>query len=266
MHIKPDLAYATRDQGPLFLDAYLPDEGPTGTVIFAHGGGFRKGRRKGYPVDDIALRLIGQGWAVLSVSYRFNTSGMDFEPADRRRIRAARDRSTKVGLRLSRSLYGPAFMAAVVDLSDAVAWVRRDPENLGLAGKPVAVLGVSAGAIAGAGLAFPPAGWEARLSPPDGVIGLTGAIVQPWRLRAEAAPVLLFHGSADRIIPPGDLQLAERRAAATGADLTIVWTGRRGHNQQVAEVLDGADPQDRPWFDRVISHLSGLHSRQQGNM
>lgn len=263
---RPDLPYASRDHGVLFLDAFLPDAPPKGMVVFAHGGGFRKGRRKGYPVEDIATRLTAHGWSVLSASYRFNTSGMAFDPADRRRIRAARDRSARVGLRLSPSLCGPAFMAAVEDLSDAVAWARADSAGLGLGSGPVAVLGVSAGAIAGASLVFTPNGWDGRLTSPDAVIGLTGALVQPWRLRPGTAPVLFFHGSADRIIPPSDVALALRRAVRKGAAFDVVWTGVRGHGRQVAEVLDGQDPDGRPWFDRITTCLDSLHSPRQGNM
>lgn len=254
-----DIPYAQRDKADLCLDAWLPESAADlrRTILFAHGGGFRKGRRKGHPAEDLAARLVPGGAAVLSASYRVNTSAAAFPAEDRRRIRAARLRSQRVGLSLSPSLCGPAFMAAVEDLSEAVGWARADAGRLGLRG-PVAMIGVSAGAIAGAALIHPPAGWEERLNAPDALIALTGAVVQPWRLAAGRAPILMFHGSADRIIPPTDIDLAERRARAKGADLTVLRTGVRGHNRQIGVVLDGCDPDGQPWFARITDLLGSL--------
>lgn len=213
-----------------------PGQGEHGTLLFAHGGGFLKGDPADPPAPVLAERMQPLGWRFASVGYRLRTPLRAFAPEDADRIREQVARGDRAGLRCARRLRGAAQMAAALDIGAAIAALRADHTG------PVVLLGISAGAIAGGTLVYPPAGWEDRLTPPDALIGITGAIAHPWRIAPRRPPVLFFHGTRDRIVPPADPALAARRARQQGASFDLIDTGIPGHNPQVEAVLAARSP------------------------
>ena len=257
MKCVPDITYDPAKE--LALDLYLPDDlNATACVIYAHGGGFRRGARHHVEAPHFAQHLTDAGFAVASISYRLRTNLNVFEPRDREYIEAYVARSAKVGLTLSPRLCGPEFIAAMEDMSRAIEYLWVEGKGLGIQGRKIGVLGVSAGGIAGLALAYPPTHWAHRVSKPDAVVAIGSALVQPWRLDAEGPPCLMIHGQRDRIIDISNPKIAAQRAETAGAPVTLLDTGVKGHSTQVDVVLDGDTPEGVPYMQLVLDHFARL--------
>ncbi|SFR65563.1 alpha/beta hydrolase [Litoreibacter janthinus] len=252
-----DIVYDPRHQ--LALDLYLPDSlTADACVIYAHGGGFRRGHRAHVETGHFALKLTEAGFAMASISYRLRTENDAFSEEDVAHIEAQIARTEKVGLTLSPNLYGASFMAAMEDMSNAIEYLWVEGERLGIASRKLGVLGISAGGIAGLALAYPPMPWVRRVSRPDTVVAISSAIVQPWRLEPDGPPCLMFHGPNDRIIDLSNAQLGAARAQQVGAPVTLIDTKVKGHVTQVDEVLDGIHPDGTPYMQMVIDQFARL--------
>lgn len=68
--VERDLAFAETEDGPLKLDVYRPAnaKGPTPTIVFVHGGGWKNGDKKS--AEKTAAWIVPDGYAVVSVNYR----------------------------------------------------------------------------------------------------------------------------------------------------------------------------------------------------
>ncbi|PTX57259.1 hypothetical protein C8N43_1925 [Litoreibacter ponti] len=257
MKCVPDIIYDPAHE--LAFDLYLPDSlKADACVIYAHGGGFRRGHRGHVEVGHFADALTAQGLAVASISYRLRTEMSAFDDDDASYIEAYIARSQKIGLTLSPKLYGPAFIAAIEDMSKAIEYLWVEGERLGIASRKIGVLGVSAGGIAGLALAYPPMQWVRRVSRPDAVVAISAALVQPWRLEENGPPCLMFHGPRDRIIDLGNAQLGAARAQQIGAPVTLIDTKVNGHASQVDVILDGTHKDGTPYIQMVIDHFARL--------
>lgn len=229
------------------FDLWLPQGRPRATVLYLHGGGFRKGDRGEPFLPDLSRILIPRGFALASGSYRLGATMADLPREDRPHVRRMMAASGRSGLRLSSRLYGPAFVAALFDASDVI----RDVE-VASDGAPIVILGMSAGGILGLSLVHPPKIWEGRLARPSGVLAVSAAMVQPWCLRAGGPPSVMLHGSLDRIIPLADARLAGRVAAERGARLSVIETGEPGHVRQLELLLTGRRADGRPWLHLLM--------------
>ncbi len=250
--IEPDTVYKTTADGTgLKMDIFRPKKKIRATLLYAHGGGFKKGNRKDIVARHLAEKLCAEGVLVASVDYRLKTDITAFPQDNRPAIEAAQARTARVGMPINPQFCGPRLYAALEDLSDAVFFLRdKDGPLAGKTG-PLLVLGVSAGGIAALSLAFPPRGVWQGLSRPDAVIGLCAAMVQPWRLAANGVPSLLFHGCTDRVISPKNTTFTAHRVATTSAPLKVIVTDTRGHNPQIDLFINGNDPDGKPWLDQA---------------
>jgi len=245
----------------LAMDLYLPASGTAAAaVVYVHGGGFRRGSRKAAEVVAFAGKLVPYGFAFAAVDHRLDTPITAFSSEDAAVIERLAARTVSAGLTLSPRLYGPAFYAALEDVSEAIQYLWVEGERFGITSREVGVLGVSSGGIAGVSLAFPPNGFYKRLARPEAVVAISGAVVQPWRLEEGAPPVLLFHGDDDRIIGADNIALAERKARIRAAPVSVVRTGVKGHASQVAVVLAGADAEGQGYFELVLDQFAPLQS------
>lgn len=261
MKCVPDIVYDDTHQ--LAFDLYLPDSlRADACVIYAHGGGFRKGSRDEVEAGYFADRLTSQGLAMASISYRLGTEMDAFSPEDQDAIQAYLARSKKVGLTLSPSLCGAAFIAAMEDMSRAIEYLWVEGEALGIASRKVGVLGISAGGIAGLALAYPPMQWTRRVSRPDAVVSICGALVQPWRLEPDGPPCLMIHGPRDRVIGFENVKIAAQRGEQAGAPISLLNTGIRGHTTQIDAALDGEDRSGRSYMDMILYHFDNLRPEQ----
>ncbi len=254
----PDIVYD--GDAHLSLDLYLPDSlQAEACVIYAHGGGFRKGGRDHVEALHFARHFTQAGFALASVSYRLDTPARAFSASDQASIERCMARSRKVGLTLSPRLYGPAFMAAVEDLSKAVSFLWREGHSLGIKAPKVGILGVSSGGVAALALAYPPVQWHHRVSRPGAVVAISSAFVQPWRLNEEGPPCLMINGVRDRIIHLQNARIGALRADQVGAPVTLHNTRVPGHLAQVDLVLDGMTRHGERYMQLMLDEFARLH-------
>lgn len=221
--------FADRPSGPLLADLYLPADGHADRVIiFVHGGGFVEGDRSDLTrhTPELLDQLV-RGYAVMTIDYRL-------EP----------------------------FPAAVLDLDDAVKWVRSSSAtDLGIAPGQVVVAGHSVGgtiaAVAALGRGTDSRfasldsidGWMAIAAPTDLSDSAQGgtALRHSWGadgqiaaspvnlISADDPPGLLIHGDQDLIVSDWhSLNFAQLANAVSPSLVTIehVKTGSadcRGH-------------------------------------
>ncbi|WP_298461508.1 alpha/beta hydrolase [uncultured Cellulomonas sp.] len=225
---------------PLLMDVHVPADadGPVPCVVWIHGGAWWDGDRRftpgNWPKDDHWFRLVvGSGMAVATVDYRL--SGEAHHPAQladaQAAIRFLRHRSADLGIDPDRiGVSGESaggHLAALVALTgDApVPPTERSvvgPSSAVAAAVPMyPVTDLSAFGPDGPDAAADTAGappWVGP-TPEDRLLGrpvgeaadVARAASPVGRVHAGAPPMLLLHGTADTVVPPGH---SERLAAA----------------------------------------------------
>ncbi|MGO9110497.1 MAG: alpha/beta hydrolase fold domain-containing protein [Thermoguttaceae bacterium] len=217
--VERNIAYVENGHERNRLDLYLPEKstGRLPLVVWIHGGAWRAGSKE-YPP---ALWLVGRGYAVASINYRFSQHAL--------------------------------FPAQIEDCKAAIRWLKAhaerysiDPDHIGVwgasaGGHLVALLGTTAGVrkLEGSGGNaeqtsrvqavvdwFGPADMATmggQAEPPDSPVAqLIGgpAAKYPEKARQaspltyvskDSAPMLIMHGDQDTIVP---LDQSERLAAA----------------------------------------------------
>lgn len=256
MRIVRDIVYIERQGLSLALDLYLPPKPATATVLHAHGGGFTKGERTGARTHQIATRLTAQGLAMAAVSYRLGTPGAAFSATQRARIQSNRRRSLDQEVEIAKRLMGPAFAAARDDIGAAIGFLRARHTDFDIAGNRLALLGISAGGIAGLTLGYPSEPLPDSQKP-DAIIALGAALIQPWGLGADGPPTLMIHSNFDRLIAPLNARNAAAAAQACDAPLAVMMCARAGHNAPLQALLSDDAPDGTSYWD----HMSALFER-----
>ncbi|MFJ7213099.1 alpha/beta hydrolase fold domain-containing protein [Amycolatopsis sp. NPDC098790] len=202
---------------PLELDVTSADD-PVATIVYLHGGGWRRGSRHGSlpGFESLTGELAAQGFRVAAADYRLSGEAI--------------------------------FPAPLDDVRAAIEFVRDE--------KPVFVWGESAGAHLGLLAAFTGSTVDGVVAwfPPTDLLGLTGDVSREAALlgaspesvpdlareasplthaHAGAPPVLLMHGSDDDLVPSSQsVRLADAlRDAGAPVELHLVpgarhrWTG-----------------------------------------
>jgi len=186
----------------LLLDLYEPEgdkEAKRGAIVWIHGGGFFQGSKSDKPMAALAKDFALRGYVTVSIDYRLERSGMA-DPNLRR-----------------------PMLEAMEDARAAVRWVRARADAYRVDPGRIAIGGGSAGAFASLMVAYHLGGGEGASGNP-GYSSAVSAVVDFWGglpeeaagLTAEAAPLLVIHGTADAVVP---FRLAEslvRRAKAAG--------------------------------------------------
>ena len=185
--------YAQRDTCTLYMDIYSPAtvDPAKPAVLFMFGGGFMEGdKRKG--IGNWVKQLTDNGFPVVSIDYRLGLKGAKLH-----------------SLKFVKLLDNPIDMA-VWDLFGATAFLLEHGAEYGINARNMVVSGSSAGAITVLQGEYEicNGGELAQILPKDfnyaGEMSFAGAIFDnhnPLRFAKEPCPLLLLHGTADKLVP-----------------------------------------------------------------
>jgi dienelactone hydrolase len=175
----------------LRLDLYRP-AGDTQTsrpaLVWAHGGSFISGSKTNTVPVDVATTFARRGYVVASIDYRLLApAGCAANPGQAACITAA--------------------IEAQHDMQAAVRWLRANASTYGVDPARIGVGGESAGGIMATltGLRPDDPGSSGNPGFPSGVRGfvsVAGGLPNGLFASAGDAAGLLFHGGADRVVPP----------------------------------------------------------------
>ncbi|MCX2492408.1 alpha/beta hydrolase [Pedobacter sp. PF22-3] len=196
-------AFSKTDSGTLKLDIYysgkITETKPT--VLFVFGGGFVMGRRDSKLYDQYFNALIENHYKVVSVDYRLGLKGKKFpSPFNTSNLKAAIDTAT-------------------TDIFDATAYLIKNAKELGIDTAMIILSGSSAGAITALHADYNKRNATAlsKKLPRDfqykGVISFAGAILSYHgapKYTIPPAPTMLFHGTADKLVPYNKVRLFNR--------------------------------------------------------
>jgi acetyl esterase/lipase len=216
-----DIKYgsATDQQGTtvaLNLDVYRPS-GDTVTkrpvVIWLHGGLFESGDKTSSEAVDQATEFARKGYVTASINYRLSPNGCTVRNAE----------------------CDQAIVDATHDAQAAVRFFRRRARLYGVDPNRIAVGGTSAGGIAALGVGYHSddpgtSGNPGYSSAVSATVSVSGAVIHTDLVGPGDAPALLFHGTADTVVPYSEAN--DTLNAAVAADLPaylIRWEGA-GHD------------------------------------
>ena len=221
-----DVVYGRAEQAgttvPLRLDVYQP-AGDVARVrpliIWVHGGGFSKGDKAAPLLVDGATNFAMRGYVSASINYRLTPGGCD------------------AGLELD-SRCTEAIVQARADALDAVAFFRARAATYRIDPDRIAIAGTSSGAITALNVAF-----SSAANPTSSVraaVSLSGAsaIAEP---HPGDAPVLLFNGTADPVVPFKLARATVNDATAAAVHAVLVAYPDEGHQIYLAhrtEILE----------------------------
>lgn len=265
----PDIAYRTEHEKQK-LDIFRPASrtGSLPAILLVHGGGWREGRRE--EQRGIASRFAEAGYVAIPVSYRLTGEA--------------------------------PFPACIDDVVAAARWVRAHAKDYGVDPERIGALGHSAGAHLVAMLALAePSGKFAPgfLEEVSGRVNAVVATATPtdftrwgedrgqaggtmffdqlpaaerdtaarrcsplFHVDASAPPMLLIHGSGDRVVPPVQTErlLAALRAVKASLAERVVLDGRPHDFILSYETL--LVPMEISFFDRTIGKDAGRFARE----
>lgn len=193
---KQSFTYATKDLVPLGLDVYTAGDRLSTQkkpcVLFVFGGAFIAGRRDDSLYNNYFNSLLAHDYVVISMSYRLGLKGV------------------KHLSKLNIAPLEKAIGMAVDDVYDATDWIIDNAQQLGIDPSQIILSGSSSGAIT-----VLEADFNRRNGKPvakklsigfnyAGIVAFSGAIFSvDGRLKfgIPPAPVLLFHGTVDKMVP-----------------------------------------------------------------
>lgn len=200
---KQRVTYAVKDTAHLGLDVYNTGDSlrKKPCVLFVFGGAFVAGRRDDPLYNRYFNTLAERGYVVIPITYRLGLKGVkppskfDLAPLEK------------------------AIAMAVEDVYDATSWVITNADQLGVDTSRIILSGSSSGAITvlkadydlcnrrNAATKLPATFAYA------GVVAFSGAILSvegSLKYRTPPAPTLLFHGTADKMVPYDQIRFLNR--------------------------------------------------------
>ncbi len=230
--VTSDIYYGTAigqldEEVTLMFDFYEPVDDPETRrplIIWIHGGSFKTGSRTSPELVDQANIFARHGYANASISYRLSANGCSSPNAE----------------------CIQAIIDSRIDAQSAVRFFRANAEGYGIDPDRIVVAGTSAGAIAALGVAYngesPGDGDHQEFSSSvRGAVALSGASILSGAINPSDAPVLMFHGTNDSLVPYAWAKDTLRIARENGLGAYLVTYQGAGHVPYVAnraEILD----------------------------
>lgn len=189
-----NITYGTAKSGdttmPLLLDVYrpvasaqLPNKLPA--MIFAFGGGWRKGSKDTKYIRDFCEYFAERGYVAISIQYRIAKDNPPPQPGPAPNPEA-------------NDLYR-LMNAAFQDTCDAVRWVRTNAAKYNIDPNRIGVGGVSAGAVNALSVGFCDDNITGPGAEVAAVISLMGA-VGANHIDKNDPPVFIAHGTSDNVV------------------------------------------------------------------
>ena len=210
-----NITYATAKSGdatmPLLLDVYRPVASPElpeklPAMIFAFGGGWRKGSKDVKYIRDLCAYYASRGYVAVSIQYRIQK---DNPPA-------TAGPAPGSGKNEQFNLMNAAFH----DTCDAVRWVRKNAGKYDIDPNRIGIGGVSAGAFNALNAGF----CDEKITGPDAevaaVISLMGAIGAN-HIDKDDPPVFIAHGTGDNLVPFAMVKGMVQRLDEVGAKYSL---------------------------------------------
>jgi len=189
------------DPESLDLTMFRPTgaDGPRPAIVFIHSGAFTGGLRS--EQDAMAQEFAERGYVTVTITYRLREGAWIWfnSPSDVA-LGAARD--------------------ARHDAQAAVRWLRAHAAEYGVDAGHIGAVGYSAGAITAIGVGQHPedpgdSGTPGESSKICVAVSLSGIAVE-GQVEADDAPVLMFHGGDDFIVPVAYARETAWQAARAG--------------------------------------------------
>jgi len=211
----------------LRFDLYQPtSDTETGRplIIWIHGGSFAFGNENSPELVDQANVFARKGYVSASISYRLSAQGC-----------------TAVTTTCVESI-----IDAIEDAQAAVRFFRANASAYGIDPDRIAVAGTSAGAITALNVGYgtPVPGNSGTPGPSSAVgaaVSLSGGVIFTGSIDPSDANALLFHGTADPLVPYSWAQATAEEAGKDGLRAYVIsWEGE-GHVPYVghrAEIID----------------------------
>ena len=228
-----DVVYgsAVNQQGEtvtLRLDVYEPAGDTVSArpaIVWVHGGSFCCGNTTSPEIVDEATTFARKGYLTVSIAYRLSLGGCTPSAQPGECFRAIVD--------------------AMHDAQAAVRFLRANATTYRVDADRIAIGGTSAGAVTAVNVGFNPddpgdSGNPGYPSAVGGAVSLSGAKIIGTADPGEA-PSLLFHGTADAVVPYSLAQNTVNEARAAGLlSVITAWEGA-GHvpyGEHRTEILD----------------------------
>ena len=214
--------YASRDSCELYMDIYEPADGaPTSidgvqkpAILFVFGGGFKEGERDGELQKLWFKQMTDNGFRIIAIDYRLGLKGAENPGLN---MKFAKKLDSAIGI-------------AVEDLFSATRFICDNAEELNIDPADLVICGSSAGAIT-----VLQAEWKicngddsAKVLPAGfnykGVMSFAGAIFSTEgavSFKKEPCPLLMMHGTDDRMVVYKQMKLLKLRFAGTDALTSI---------------------------------------------
>lgn len=220
IEVKIDIVYGTspglKGSVELKLDQYRPQNASKAPgIVLIHGGGFTGGN-KGGQTGALARYLAERGYVCVDINYRLQ-----------------RD----VGGAIPK-----AIGAAIEDAGKALSWMVTNAESLGIDKNRLAIGGSSAGAITSLLSTY---GENRSKVPVRAVIDLWGGMYnQVNSLKKGDPPVLIIHGSDDRVVAYSLSEALTARAKEVGVLFELIKVQGAGHGVRLDGTHEGKTYQE----------------------